>query len=362
MHIPFVIIGGGVVGLLIAKELNKLFPDKEIVLFEKGPFFGEHCTHRNSGVLHAGLYYPRESLKRGLCIEGLKIWTAEYSQFVNNCGKYLIATNTKEEVELDKLFQNAIDNGVKELTWCGAEELSSLQEFINVTKAFFSKSTSILNIGDTLKEIEVSLQKENIYLFKNQAVENIEFHSNKFMIKTNLEDISSDFVINTAGLGAVDLRKKLGLKDFENEFVKGNYLKLKKRYFNESLLYPVPLPGLKGLGIHTSFGEDGAIRFGPNTEDVSKVDYDLSENLVSNMSKDILKVFKGIEETDLEVDYCGIRPKIKRNGKLFTDFYISNGEEYGIKNYIECLGIESPGLTSSPAIARRVSEIVRSQI
>jgi L-2-hydroxyglutarate oxidase LhgO len=362
MHIPFVIIGGGVVGLLTAIEINKQFPDREIVLFEKGPFFGEHSTHRNSGVLHAGLYYPKESLKRKLCIEGLKIWRAEYSEFVNNCGKYLIASNTSEEVELDSLFNNAINNGVEELRWCDDKELVTLKEFINVSKAFFSSSTSVLNIGDCLKRLESSLQKEKVFLLKNQGVEEIEFSDSKYHIKTSLENLTSDFVINTAGLGAIDIRKKLGLMDFENEFVKGNYLKLKKSYYNESLLYPVPLPGLKGLGVHTSFGEDGAIRFGPNTEDVNNISYELREDLVETMSLDILKVFKGIAKSDLEVDYCGIRPKIKKDGKLFSDFYISSGIEYGYSRYIECLGIESPGLTSSPAIAKRVSEIVKSLI
>ena len=362
MHIPFVIIGGGVVGLLIAKELNFLFPDREIVLFEKETFFGEHSTHRNSGVLHAGLYYPRESLKRKLCIEGIKIWKKDYPQFVNNCGKYLIATSLNEEQELEELYNNAISNGVKNLNWCDDNEISSLKEFINVSKAFKSHDTSILNIGESLKEIELSLQKENIYLFKNQCVESIQYFDSKFNIQTNLEKLSSDFVINAAGLGAIDLRLKLGLTDFDNEFVKGSYLKLKKKYFNDSLLYPVPNPGLKGLGVHTSYGEDGAIRFGPNVEDIKEVNYVLNSDLVTKMSKDILKTFKGINESDLEIDYCGIRSKIKRDGKLYSDFYISNGESYRLTNYIECLGIESPGLTSSPAIAKLVSEIVKSQI
>ncbi|WP_127717772.1 NAD(P)/FAD-dependent oxidoreductase [Halobacteriovorax sp. HLS] len=362
MHISIAIIGGGIVGLLIAKELVLQHPDKDIVLFEKEPFLGEHSTHRNSCVLHAGLYYPKNSLKRELCISGKNIWHSEYSEFVNKCGKYLIATDSDENESLVELFNNAVENGVGELSWCDQDKINELAKFLNVHNAFFSAGTSILNIGDALKKIEIQLQKDNFYLMKNQEVKELKFENGVFSLTTQKEKLTADIVINAAGLGAVAIREFLGLTDFCNEYVKGNYVKLKKKFYNESLLYPVPPKGLKGLGVHTSFGEDGIIRFGPNTEDVNSVNYQIKESVVESMAGDILKVFKGISQKDLEVDYCGIRPKIRKNNQLYSDFYISNGEAYGLHRYIECLGVESPGLTSSPAIARKVSEIVKSLV
>jgi len=359
MHVPFIIIGGGVVGLTIAYEIQKKYPDVEIALFEKGPFLGEHSTHRNSAVLHAGLYYETGSLKHRLCIEGNDLWHKNESSNVNNCGKYLVSTSSAESLELDALYKNSKNNGVKGISWCESEELIDLQKYISVEKAFFSKGTSILNIPKYLKELEVKLQSERFYLLKNQFVKNIIHKNNLYHIETELESLTCDYLINAAGLGAVEVRKKLGLTDLENLFVKGNYLKLKKKYYNKSLIYPTPLPGLKGLGVHTSFGEDGLIRFGPNTEHVEKLDYSMKANLIDEMYPEISKIFKNIAKEDLEIDYCGIRPKIKYKGIVYSDFWIKEGSEYGLNNYIELCGIESPGLTSAPAIAKLVSELVK---
>ncbi len=358
MHIPLVIIGGGVIGLSIAQEIQRKYPKLEIALFEKELYLGEHSTHRNSGVLHAGLYYEKNSLKHLLCIKGNDLWHSENGPFVNNCGKYLVATNQEEIIELERLYDRAKDNGVKEISWCENEDLKPLQQFLNVRKAFFSKKTSILNIPLYLKDLEIKLQSESFYLLKNQKIKKITYKNNIFHLETDLESVTCDHLVNAAGLGAIEIRKMLGLSDLENHYVKGNYLKLKKKYYNKSLIYPVPLPGLKGLGVHTSFGEDGLIRFGPNTEDVQGVDYSQRENLIDQMYPEISKIFKSISKGDLERDFCGIRPKIKLRGKIYNDFWIKSGEDYGLKNYFELCGIESPGLTSAPAIAKYLTELI----
>lgn len=360
MHIPFVIIGGGVVGLSIAYEIRKKYPKAEIALFEKEPFLGEHSTHRNSAVLHAGIYYETGSLKHRLCLEGNEYWHKYEKQYLNNCGKYIVSTSDAETLELEILYKNGLRNGVEGLSWCEKLKLEEIKEFISVEKAFFSTSTSILDVPLFLKKLEVRLQSENFHLLKNQVVKNISYRNNSYFVETDLEILTCDFLINAAGLGAIDIRKKLGLTDLENQYVKGCYLKLNKKYYNKSLIYPVPLPGLKGLGVHTSFGADGLIRFGPNTEIVGELDYSMPDNLIESMYSEICKVFKNISIEDLEIDYCGIRPKIKLNGNIYSDFWIKEGSSYGFRNYIELCGIESPGLTSAPAIAKYVTELIES--
>ena len=175
-----------------------------------------------------------------------------------------------------------------------------------------------------------------------------------YQIKTTREEFSTNVVINAAGCFAPALRKLLGLKDLESYWVKGHYLKLNKKLYNESLVYPVPTPGLKGLGVHTSFGIDGLVRFGPNTSDVDEYQFGFEEGTLESMFESIKKVFPTVLIEDLSEDYCGIRPKINYKGELYSDYWIKGESELGLVGYIELCGIESPGLTSAPAIARYV--------
>ena len=361
MHFPFVIVGGGIIGLMIAREIKKSHPKHEVILFEENPFLGEHSTFRNSGVLHAGLYYPKNSLKHRLCLEGNSLWREYYSDFVNKCGKYLISTDSSEDEQLDQLYLHATDNGVPALRHCDEKEIQNLRPFVNVSKAFFSETTSVIDISNAMKFLERELESLGVHILKSQKVLEVKFDK-VFHLKTTLESISCDFFINAAGLGSIDLREQLGLRDFSRKLVKGNYLKLNKLFFNESLLYPVPPKSLKGLGVHTSFSTDGAIRFGPNTEDIQDIDYSLNEEVVSRMYPEIKKIFKGINKSDLSIDYSGIRSKIEGDSIIYSDFYIESGKSYGLSKYIECLGIESPGLSAAPAIAKRVNSIVESLI
>ena len=161
-----------------------------------------------------------------------------------------------------------------------------------------------------------------------------------------------------AGPCAIEIRNLLGLKGLSNEFIKGNYLKLTKSFYHESLVYPIPLPHLKGLGVHTSMDFNNAIRFGPNSELIDEVDYNLDKQIISKMYPAIKNYFRGIEEGDLAPDYCGVRSKIKFFGKSRADFWIKGPKDHGIQGHVELCGIDSPGLTSSPAIAEMVINLL----
>ncbi len=363
MHIPILVAGGGIVGLLTLREIHKIFPDADKALLEKGHYFGDAASGRNSGVMHAGLYYPSDSLKLKFCLEGNSLWEElahELNIPFSRCGKYLVAATVDEVEVLDELFDHAKTNGVQGLRWVKGDELSTLENYCFVEEAFFSPQSGFISPSAATAAIRDVLFKKNIPLMNDYEVTGVSKVGNVFEIRTNRETFTCDIFINATGAFAPSLRRQLGLDDFEAYWVKGNYLKLNKKFYTDSLIYPVPPKGLKGLGVHTSFDFDGGVvRFGPDTQECPKgYEHSLNENLVEEMYPAISKLFKGIEREDLQQDYCGIRAKIKRHGELFSDFWLGTSLEHGVEGYFEFLGIESPGLTAAPALAKEMAKQV----
>lgn len=359
--IDFAIIGAGINGLLIAYELSEQFGDKDIVVFEKEKYCGEHQTSRNSGVLHAGIYYPTDSLKRRFCIEGNKLWrdlARKLQVDVNNCGKYIIASTKDELEDLDLYYMKALENGVSGIRWASEGELEKLRNVAYVENGFFSETTAVLDVSSAIKNLENELFKKNIPLLLENEVRVIEKIEGGFFLKTDREELHCKVLINAGGIHAVDNRKKLGLKELENYWVKGNYLKVNKKFYNEHLIYPVPLKDLKGLGVHTSFDLEGKVRFGPNTEDVDSINYGLADSLIEELIPSINRVFKGLSESDLSLDYSGIRAKVKCEGSPYHDFWIKGPKDHDIQNYIELCAMDSPGLTSAPAVSKYVLKLI----
>jgi L-2-hydroxyglutarate oxidase LhgO len=365
VDIDAVIIGAGINGMLTALEFARQLPHLEVALFEKEAFVGEHSTSRNSGVLHSGIYYPFNSFKKKLCLEGNKIWYklgVEKKIKINQCGKYIISCTNEEKKILTQLYDRAQNNGVEGISWVNTQELGKLNNIVHVKDAFFSRNTGSIDIAETIKILEKDIYNKNIPLMKKNEVLDIKFRSDHFIVRTNKESLKTRIIINTGGLSAVKLRRMLGLFDLEDYWVKGNYLKYSKKLNCSSLIYPVPLKKLKGLGVHTSFDSDGSIRFGPNAKMVSDLFYGLNEEkLKENMYLSISKIFKGIQKEFLNFDYSGIRSKIKLKGTLYEDFWLKGPKELGIPGYFEMCGIESPGLTASPALAKYMIEKVSEQ-
>ena len=352
--IDYTILGGGVIGLFLATELKEKFPDKEIIILEQEPFCGDHTSGRNSGVIHSGIYYPTKSKKHLFCLEGNKLWTEVANKLnveLNRCGKFIFATKDQEE-QLQKLHQQAKSNDVS-TRFVTRDELTKIQEYVFAENAIFVSSTGIIDTSSVIKALEYECEKKEAYILRNHKVTNISVQENGFEVIAGEEKIQTSKVFNCAGLYAIDIRKMLGLKNLENQYVRGTYFKTYQKYFKDSLLYPVPKENLKGLGVHTTFDQD-TLRFGPDTEDIQTIDYQLNENNLAKMKAEIPSVFKGIVLKKITPDYCGIRPKILLNGKLYSDFWIQTDQETKIDGYFEFCGIESPGLTSAPAIAKQI--------
>lgn len=365
IKIDAVIIGGGIIGISCAYELIKQNPNLEIALFESHHYLGDQTTGRNSGVLHSGLYYPTDSLKHRLCLEGLEVWkrwALDLQIPYRICGKYVFAKDLSEVDSLEKLYQQGQKNQVQGLRRITQGEFKELQQVVYLKEAFFVQSSGILDVPMAVKRLAHILEVKGVATIKGQKIENLNFkqESNCFEMETsNHSVIEAPIVINCAGLGAIKLREKLELYDLKDYWVKGNYLKTSQKLNLNGLYYPIPKANLKGLGVHSTIDSAGQIRFGPNTQDVESVDYSMDESVIDEMNLAIASLFKGIERERLQLDYCGIRPKIKdTNGELYSDFWIASAQSRGLPGYFECCGIESPGLTAAPAIARKIAAMV----
>lgn len=358
--IDHTVIGGGIVGLFVAKALKEKFPDQDVVLLEASPFLGDQNTGRNSGVIHSGIYYPTNSFKHKLCLEGNRIWrekASEYHADINLCGKYIVSCSAEETQKLQEIFDNGLRNEVPGLRWGDKEDLKVLSPFVNVDQCLFSPHTAIIDVPKVVKYLDRTLTHLDCIILKDNPVTDLKKEEH-FVIKTLRESFYSRRVFNCAGLGAIHLREKLNLKDFQNYFVKGNYVKTHQEYFSQNLIYPLPDKNNLGLGIHTVLDPLGGVLFGPNTEVIEEINYEISEDTVDEMYREIPRVFKKIDPEKLSPAYCGIRTKIKKEGEVVNDFLIQGPLQTGIENYYECLGIDSPGLTSSPAIAKYVISLM----
>ncbi len=351
--IDFAIVGGGIIGLTIAHELLLKYPQKTIVLFEKEKYLGEHSSGRNSCVLHAGIYYSTGSLKHRLCLEGLSLWKEKAVNLnipLQETGKFIVARNNDDLEALEKNFHQAKLNSVTGIRRANKDEVTALKEKLHCVAALYSPHTGIVDGATAINQLKNKVESLGGIILPYNGILDVEKNKNGFLLTTVTDKVWTENLINSAGLGAVTFRKKLGLTDLEDYWVKGHYVSTSQKNEFRTLIYPVPAKDLKGLGVHLTFDFADQIKFGPDTEEVSELSYLVPDSIVAKMTPSISSLFKTIDLSKLRPDYAGIRPKIKRNGQLHTDFWI----ESPLPQYVECCGIESPGFTSSWAIARSI--------
>lgn len=372
----FMIVGAGVVGLAIATKLSNEYKDKTILLIEKHKSFGQETSSRNSEVIHSGIYYPKDSEKSRLCIEGNKLlyeFCIKYNIEHQKIGKLIIARNDQEIESINDLYCNAISNGVKNIELIDEKEIEKLEKNIKAKMAIYSKDTGIVNSHNLMKKLESICNENDVLLgygnkFENFYVENTRYISELVDVNGNKELISSKCIINCGGLFADQIASKMGLDVIKLGYkiypCKGEYFSIinsKSKLINH-LIYPPPLKNLKGLGIHITKSLDGKVRLGPSAFYVDELDYDIDDtnlDLFYNSTKEFLPF---IDRSDIKVDMSGIRPKIQGPNDEVKDFIINHEENNGLKGIINLIGIESPGLTSSLAIANYVYSIVKNEV
>jgi L-2-hydroxyglutarate oxidase LhgO len=361
--IDIIVVGAGVVGLAIARELA--LAGHSVIAIEKAAGAGTETSSRNSEVIHAGIYYPQGSLKARLCVEGRSLlydFCASHGVEARRIGKLIAATSRAEEEKLHAIAALARANGVDDLQWLSASEAACLEPEVRCTRALFSPSTGIVDSSGYMLALQGDAEAHGAsFAFRTECV-SAKPQDGAFIVTARSEDgeetrIVSRRFINCAGHGAHAVASSV--EGFNSallppkHFAKGSYCSLSGRAPFSHLVYPVPVPG--ALGIHATLDLAGAVRFGPDITWVETLDYSLSPQLPHMFAAAVSSYWPGVEAARLEPSYCGIRPKIHGPDKGSADFLIQHEAAHGIAGLVNLFGIESPGLTASLAIARHVA-------
>ncbi len=370
MDAEITIIGAGVIGLAIAEELSKEHND--LFLIEKHGSFGQETSSRNSEVIHAGIYYTKGSLKSRLCVEGkssLYEYCRKYDVPFNNCGKLIVATSEDEITVIKGIRQTAYKNGV-DLELIDRDRVNEMEPNIFALKALYSPSTGIVDSHSLMKQYETNTMNNGGQLVYGSEVTGLKRIDGGYEI-TLLEadkkpySFTSKTVINSAGLTADRISEMAGMKD-ENLriiFCKGEYFRVRppKNRLVKRLIYPVPHVNMEGIGIHVTIDMGGGVKLGPDVKylDSNVYDYKLTPSKQEAFFRSARKFLPFLEYDDISPEMAGIRPKIQKPGEPLRDFYIMEETGRGNPGFINLIGMESPGLTSSIAIAKYVKKLVR---
>jgi L-2-hydroxyglutarate oxidase LhgO len=370
MDVNITIIGAGVVGLAVASHLSSKYDN--IFVIEKHKQFGQETSSRNSEVIHSGIYYPTGSLKAKLCVRGRELLykTCEEENIpYNNCGKLIVATEEDELDALTALQQKAIENDVHNLQLIDRDQIVEMEPHISAIKALFSPSTGIIDTHGLMKHFEKTSIINGVNFAYHSKVQDITKQDDGYVVALNDADgdpfsFTTSVVINCAGLESDLVSNMVGINndDYKIYFCKGEYFKInppKNRLVNR-LVYPVPGRKLVGLGIHSTIDLNGGLKLGPSAFylDENTYDYSINSDNSFDFYKSAKKFLPFLEPEDLGPEMAGIRPKIQAPGSYTKDFVIRNEEDKGFTNFINLIGIESPGLTSSMAIAEYVEELI----
>lgn len=364
-EIECIVVGAGVIGIAIARSLA--LAGKDVLVLEAESSFGFGTSSRNSEVIHAGIYYPKDSKMARLCVTGrdmLYSFCSEHHVEHKRCGKLVVATSFEEAQRLPAIATHAHSNGVSDLVVLGRDAAVELEPHLNVVEALHSPSTGIIDShGFMLAMVGEAEAHSALFSYRSPFLSAKIGDSTIVSIGGGAEpfQISCRWLINAAGLTAPNIA---GLMDGFPKgsiptayFAKGNYFSLAtgKAPFSR-LIYPVPVAG--GLGVHLTLDLNGQARFGPDVEWIENISYDVDPHRSTVFYDAIRRYWPDLPDNSLQPAYSGIRPKIVPPAIAKQDFEIMGPKEHGVPGVIQLFGIESPGLTSSLAIGRYVSEIV----
>lgn len=353
------VIGAGIVGLAIARALAE--SGRDVVVLEAADAIGTETSSRNSEVIHAGIYYPPGSLMARFCVAGrhaLYDYCRTRGVPFRNCGKLIVATSNEEIERLDGIVARAAANGVTDLRRLSAAEALALEPALACSGALLSPSTGIIDSHAYMLALRGEAEAAGAMVAFLSPVAGGRATDDGVVL-----DVGGDaqmalrcrLVVNSAGLGATEVARRIeGMPEGSVpslRLAKGNYFTLVGRSPFTRLIYPVPVPG--GLGTHLTLDLAGKARFGPDVEWIEKVDYGVDPTRAKLFSAAIRRYWPGLEDGRLQPGYAGIRPKIAPYGAS-QDFMIQDRRSHGVPGLINLFGIESPGLTSSLAIADHV--------
>lgn len=360
--VDIIIIGAGVVGLAIAAEIAN--PDLNICVLEKNPTHGSGISSRNSEVIHGGMYYPEGSLKATLCVTGRNLL---YEIAVKNgiphnkIGKLIVSTNNEEIEEIERLQENALRNGVDSTELISAAKIARMEPNIKASAALFSPETGIISAHDLMNFFLLQAHSKKATIVYHTKVVRIEKQSGGYRIYTQGQngeafEFSSVVVINAAGLESDTIANMLG-GSYQLHYCKGDYCGISgiKNKLVNKLIYPVPGKKHIGLGVHLTIDLIGRMKLGPDTTYIPRTeDYRVAPEKALLFHQSAHKFLPFLKEENVSPDMAGIRPKLQGPDDDFCDFVIKED----CPGFINLIGIESPGLTASPAIAKFVKKML----
>jgi len=361
-----IVIGAGVVGVAIARELSK--NNIETILIDKNNYIGEEVSARNSGVIHAGFYYPPETLKAKFCNLGNKSiynYCNDRSIYAKKTGKILVSSDKNSLSVFKNYKENAIKAGGQQLELLSKSELTDLEPNVSCLYGLLSPETGVLDVHAYISSLENDFLKSGGVTSLKSELLSVSKNSNSFLSLLSNSDenftIKSKIVIMATGLHSDNFFNKLPIDTkslIKNiNYSKGHYYKLSGKSPFKHLIYP--LPTKFGLGIHAGFDIDGSIRFGPDTSRSSEISYKFDSGIKEKFVEAISEYWPGLDAVKLHEDYVGIRPKIQKSSESFADFSILGELDHGVENFIFLQGIESPGLTCSLPIAKFVCNLLK---
>jgi L-2-hydroxyglutarate oxidase LhgO len=365
------IIGAGVIGLAIAAQVAG--QHRQVYVLEKNESFGQEISSRQSGVIHSGIYYPYGSLKAKLCVEGNRLiyeLCRKHSIGHRKLGKLIVAASDEEIAQLQELEDRGQRNGAQELKVISRRELKKLEPNVEGIAALISPSTGIIDAHALMAFLITKAKEVGAEVAFRKNVVGIEKLSDGYKITVKEGDndkfsFATRILINCAGLQCDDITELAGIDTakagYKLHYSKGEYFSVGggKNRLVKRLIYPVPETEFTGLGVHVTLDLEGRMRLGPNAEYVDSIDYKVDSRHKDSFYNSAKKMLPSIEYQDLEPEMAGIRPKLQGPGEDVRDFVIRDETDKGLPGLINLIGIESPGLTSSPAIGLYVADLVK---
>lgn len=368
--VSIAIIGAGVIGLAVAARLAQDY--RGVYVLEKNERFGLETSSRNSETIHAGIYYARNSLKATTCVAGNALLYELCERHGISClktGKLVVATREEEIERLEDLLANGQENGVEGLQMISSTEVKSLEPNVDAKAAIWVPSSGVIDSHALMRFFLARAGEKGAEIAFVSKVVAIERVSGGYRVTVQDREGSFSFqtevLVNCAGLHSDTIAQLAGIdvdkESYRLRFCKGEYFSVSstKQNLVSRLIYPVPDPSAGGTGIHNVLDVERRMRLGPNARYLEEIDYGVDPSHKQTFFDAVKRFFPFIELEDLEPEMAGIRPKLYGPGESHRDFVIKHEKDKGLPGFINLVGIESPGLTSAPAIADLVEGLVK---
>ena len=376
-RVDCVVIGAGVVGLAVAREMA--LQGRETILLERESSFGTVSSARNSEVIHAGIYYPKDSLKAKLCVEGNRMlyeYCRSHQVATQPYGKLIVATDPNQIDDLQALLYKAQNNGVLDIKMISGIEAKQLEPQLNCVAAMLSATTGIVDSHGLMLSLLGGFEDAGgMVAYQSPLINSKPISENAkdgFELEIGGSDgmkIQTKLLINCAGMSAPAVAQRIESLSKEQipkaYFAKGNYFSLSGKSPFKHLIYPIPEPG--GLGVHLTLDMGGQAKFGPDVEwleinEEEQIDYTVNPARCDGFYEAVRRYWPGLKDQSLQPDYSGVRAKIVAPNAPAGDFCFNTPKDHGLEGLFNLYGFESPGLTSSLAIAKHLEGQIKSSL